>query len=223
MSSLTVTDLGGGYGRLPVFRDVSLELKKGATLGIIGPNGAGKSTLLKTLAGLLPAFGGDVLLGDQNLVRLAAHRRCRKGLVLVPEGRQILVNLSVSENLELPEAAGRLPRHAYQTRLEEVLDIFPRLRERLKQSGGTLSGGEQQMLAIARAMLLDPVVLMLDEPTQGLAPVMVVQVRDALLKLKGRFPMLIVEQNRAFLGEVADETIWMRGGEIFEKEGTSDV
>jgi branched-chain amino acid transport system ATP-binding protein len=211
---LRVDSLSGGYHRLTVFRDVTLSLKVGSTLGILGCNGVGKTTLLKTIAGLLPSFGGSVEFQGYEIGRSRAFERARKGLVLVPEGRQILKTLTVGQNLELSRAANRIPAVAFSRRLEEVLNIFPRLKERLDQRGGSLSGGEQQMLAIGRALLLDPELLMLDEPTQGLAPVMLRQVLAALHDLKARLPMIVVEQNRTFLDEIADVTAVMRGGAV---------
>jgi branched-chain amino acid transport system ATP-binding protein len=211
---LKISGLSGGYNRLTVFRDVNLDLKLGSTLGILGCNGVGKTTLLKTIAGLLPSFGGRLEFRGSEISRVRAFERARKGLVLVPEGRQILATLTVGQNLELSRAADRLRGPEFAKRLNEVLNIFPRLRERLNQRGGSLSGGEQQMLAIGRALLLDPELLMLDEPTQGLAPIMLRQVLAALHVLKTRFPMIVVEQNRAFLEEIADVTTVMRGGTV---------
>jgi ABC-type branched-subunit amino acid transport system ATPase component len=220
ISPLAIRALSGGYGRLTVFHELSLDLSERRALGILGPNGVGKSTLLKTIAGILPEVAGDVLLQGTSVGQRSAYQRTRAGLVLVPEGRQILVRLSVRENLELARAAHRLSEAAFGARLEEMLTLFPRLRERLDQSGGALSGGEQQMLAIARALLLDPVVLMLDEPTQGLAPILVSQVLSALRKLRGRFSMLVVEQNKVFLHALADEVLLMRGGGLSSSENT---
>ncbi|MGP0093780.1 MAG: ABC transporter ATP-binding protein [Xanthobacteraceae bacterium] len=216
---LAVEALSGGYGALTVFRGANLEADADRVIGILGPNGAGKSTLLKTIAGLLPQHGGAIRLADADLSRLRAHERARRGLVLVPEGRQILAGLTVKENLELPRAAARLAPAQFGRRLDEALTIFPRLSERLRQPGGSLSGGEQQMLSIARALLLEPAVLMLDEPTQGLAPIMVRQVLAALQSLKGRFAIVVVEQNRAFLDSLADHILTMRGGRIEPMQG----
>ena len=213
-AALTIDGLAGGYHGLTVFRGASFVLQPGDALGIVGPNGAGKSTLLKTIAGLLPAHGGRVELGADDVGALRAFERARQGLVLVPEGRQILTCLTVRENLELTRAASRMPAESYAARLGEIMTLFPRLGERLAQSGGSLSGGEQQMLAISRALLLDPVVLMLDEPTQGLAPIMVGQVLEALRSLRGRFPMVVVEQNRAFVESLAGRVLAMRGGRL---------
>jgi ABC-type branched-subunit amino acid transport system ATPase component len=212
--SLDVRGLSGGYDRLVVFRDVTFQLAQNETIGILGANGAGKTTLLKTIAGLLPAFAGNIKFDGREVGGMAAYSRARAGLVLVPEGRQILTQLSVRQNLELSRAANRYPESGYHDRLAEVLSIFPRLRERLDQPGGALSGGEQQMLAIGRALLLDPKLLMLDEPTQGLAPIMVRQVLAALLSLKGRIPTIVVEQNRTFLADLVDATFSMRGGSL---------
>jgi ABC-type branched-subunit amino acid transport system ATPase component len=215
-AQLAIRDLSGGYGRLAIFRGLDLNLSGRSTFGVLGPNGSGKTTLLKTVAGLLPAFAGEVLLEGVALGRKSAYQRTRAGLVLVPEGRQILVKLSVLENLELTQSAGRSSPSDFRLRLDEVLALFPRLGERLKQPGGALSGGEQQMLAIARALLLDPLVLMLDEPTQGLAPIVLGQVLSALQQLKGRFSMLIVEQNKSFLHALADDVCTMSSGRLGE-------
>ena len=218
MSLLSIRRLEGGYGRLTVFRDVSLELGRDQTIGLLGANGAGKTTLMKTIAGALPASAGEVVLEGKELSGLPAYHRARSGLGLVPEGRHILATLSVQDNLELTRAIeghrGDLP--PYQARLAEVFTLFPRLKERASQLGGSLSGGEQQMLAIARALLLKPDVLMLDEPTQGLAPIVIRGLAETLRSLRGRFGMIIVEQNRAFLEGLADRVLYMRAGSITE-------
>ena len=211
---LVLESLSGGYGGLSVFRGASFELRQGATLGILGPNGAGKTTLLKTIVGLLPAHAGQVLFRGADIATLPAYRRARLGLALVPEGRQIIGSLTVAENLELSLAATGLREPVYRERLDSILDLFPRLRERKRLTGGSLSGGEQQMLAIARALMLDPAVLMLDEPTQGLAPIVIKQVLETLRALKGRHTMVVVEQNRAFLDGLADSMLVMRGGHL---------
>jgi branched-chain amino acid transport system ATP-binding protein len=211
---LSVEGLSGGYHPLVVFRDVQVTVEPGKTIGILGPNGAGKSTLLKTIAGLLAPISGHIVFNGRKLGKTTAHQRAREGLVLVPEGRQILAGLTVRQNLELSLASRRLDLAAYQQRLDEVLAIFPRLRERLPQLGQSLSGGEQQMLAVGRALMMDPLLLMLDEPTQGLAPIMVRQVLTVLQSLKGRLPMICVEQNRTFLEEFADTILTMHGGHL---------
>ncbi len=217
MSVLSIRALAGGYRRLTVFRNVSLELDRGQTIGLLGANGAGKTTLMKTIAGALPATTGSIALNGRDLSGLAAYQRARAGLGLVPEGRHILATLTVRDNLELTRAIeGHRPLPPFDERLAEVFSLFPRLRERAGQLGGSLSGGEQQMLAIARALLLKPEVLMLDEPTQGLAPIVIRSLADTLRGLRGRFAMIIVEQNKAFLEGLADRVLYMRAGSITE-------
>jgi branched-chain amino acid transport system ATP-binding protein len=214
--ALRIEALAGGYGRLTVFRDVSLSLAQGQTIGLLGANGAGKTTLLKTIAGSLRSSAGRVVLGDEDVTSRPAYQRARSGLNLVPEGRHILGTLTVRDNLELTRSIeGRHKGLApFEQRLEEVYTLFPRLAERAQQLGGSLSGGEQQMLAVARALLLNPRVLMLDEPTQGLAPIVIQGLAETLASLKGRFAMLIVEQNRAFLERMTGQILQMQGGHL---------
>jgi branched-chain amino acid transport system ATP-binding protein len=209
---LEVEGLSGGYRSLVVFSGLTLTLETSAIGGILGANGAGKTTLLKTLAGLLKPHSGQIRLLGRDVVHAAAHERARDGLVLVPEGRQIFQSLTVRENLGIPQAASRLNRAEFDRRYSEALALFPRLAERLESPGGALSGGEQQMLAIARALLLGPKLLMLDEPTQGLAPIMIAQVLQCLERLRGQFSMLIVEQNFEFLDQLSDCKFTLRGG-----------
>jgi branched-chain amino acid transport system ATP-binding protein len=207
MSVLQAKNLSGGYRSLVIFSKLELAVDEKAIIGIVGPNGVGKSTLLKTLAGLLPVHAGTITFRNEDVTALSAHPRARKGLVLIPEGRQIFQHLTVQENLGIGKPASRLSAAEYARQFDGLLSIFPRLKERLRQKGGSLSGGEQQMLAIGRGLLLGPDVLMLDEPTQGLAPIMVSQVLSALQELRGRFSMLIVEQNREFLAKLCDITL----------------
>lgn len=211
---LEVASLSGGYGRLTVFRDIHLTLEPGQTVGLLGSNGAGKTTLLKAIAGALPSSSGTVSFESKDITHLAAYRRARAGLTLVPEGRHILGTLTVRDNLELTRTVEgwTVFDKPFETRLDEVFAMFPRLQERQNQLGSSLSGGEQQMLAIARALLLNPKVLMLDEPTQGLAPIVVQSLAATLAALQGRFAMLIVEQNRAFLERFTDRIVHMDHG-----------
>jgi ABC-type branched-subunit amino acid transport system ATPase component len=219
-NTLMIERLSGGYGKLCVFRDVDFVVAPGETVGIFGPNGAGKTTLLSTVVGLLPSQAGRVLLNGEDLTAIPAYRRARKGIGLAPEGRQVLGTLTVHDNLELVRAAADRsePSARFDKRISEVFQLFPRLKERENQMSGTLSGGEQQMLAIARALLIKPKLLMLDEPTQGLAPVIVRELEGALRQLKGRFSMIIVEQNKAFLDSLADRLLSMRAGQCVTKE-----
>ncbi|MDB5873264.1 MAG: hypothetical protein JWQ07_2706 [Ramlibacter sp.] len=209
--------LAGGYGELQVFRDITLTLASNEVLGILGPNGAGKTTLLRTLAGLQPRQAGTVNLEGRDISRTRAWQRVRAGLVMVPEGRQIIPGLSVLENLELTRASGRAGADdaSFNTRVAQAWELFPRLAERRHQPGDALSGGEQQMLAIARALMMEPKALLLDEPTQGLAPIIVQELRGVLQKLAGRFAILLVEQNRAFMDGLATRSAEMRGGRLY--------
>jgi urea transport system ATP-binding protein len=218
MSLLKVSNLAGGYGRLTVFREVNLELQRDQTVGLLGANGAGKTTLMKTIAGALPASNGSVVLQGRELSTEPAYMRARSGLGLVPEGRHILASLTVRDNLALTRAieGHRRDLAPFDQRLAGVFALFPRLKERARQLGGSLSGGEQQMLAIARALLLQPHVLMLDEPTQGLAPIVIRSLAETLRGLRGRFGMIIVEQNKAFLQGLADRVLYMRAGSVTE-------
>lgn len=209
---LNVEGLQGGYGRLTVFRDVELRLIGQQAIGITGVNGAGKTTLAHTLAGLLPEQAGRTYLEGSDITGEPAHRRVAGGLVLVPEGRQIIGSLSVYENLRLASESAR--HDPTGMCLEDVHELFPRLRDRANQRGGSLSGGEQQMLAIGRAMLSHPRVLMLDEPTQGLAPVVIQDVVRALEHLRESVPMLIIEQNRSVLEQLVDHIGIMRNGAL---------
>jgi len=214
--ALQIEALCGGYGRLTVFREINLTIERGQTIGLLGANGAGKTTLLKVVAGALKSTEGSVLLDGREVNHMPAYQRARSGLALVPEGRHILGTLSVRDNLELTRSVGKQVELAqsFESRLAEIFTMFPRLRERENQMGASLSGGEQQMLAIARALLLNPKVLMLDEPTQGLAPIIVQSLAATLAALKGRFAMLIVEQNRAFLERLTDRILHMDHGRL---------
>jgi ABC-type branched-subunit amino acid transport system ATPase component len=215
---LEVEGLAAGYGRVQVLRDVGLTLEPATITAVLGANGAGKTTLMKTIAGALTATAGRVLLGNRDVTGFKAYERARAGLALVPEGRHILATLTVHDNLALTRSIEphRQDLAPFEERLAEVHAMFPRLKERAQQLGGSLSGGEQQMLAIARALLLKPQVLMLDEPTQGLAPIIVRSLAGTLAGLKGRFSMIIVEQNKAFLEGLADRIVSMRAGQLKE-------
>ncbi len=212
--ALELSGLSAGYRKLTVVHDISIGLQVGETLGILGPNGAGKTTLLKAIAGLLPS-SGTVLLSGQSLQSLPAFERARSGLNLVPEGRQIFGELTVEQNLLLA-LNSRRDRDAASANasIHEVYDLFPILSERRTQLGGSLSGGQQQMLAIGRAFVGEPKVLLLDEPTQGLAPVIVGELANVLRRLKSRFSVIIVEQNRPFVEGLADRLLRMDGGRL---------
>ncbi|HZV51158.1 MAG TPA: ABC transporter ATP-binding protein [Candidatus Dormibacteraeota bacterium] len=204
--SLSVRGLVAGYGPVTVLREVSLEVEVGRILALVGANGAGKSTLLRCLAGLHPARAGAVLLDGVDVTGLPAHRRARLGLALVPEGRQLFVGLTVAENLRLGlHGLARPDSTEGRRRLDRCFDLFPALRELSRRPAGVLSGGQQQMLAVARALVREPRVLMLDEPSLGLAPMAARAVLEALSALRGEgVAVLLVEQNATAALEIAD-------------------
>jgi branched-chain amino acid transport system ATP-binding protein len=192
---LEVKDLNVSYGAIVALKGVSLTLDKGEIVTLIGANGAGKSTTLRTIMGLVPAASGDVLYKGASIVRKPTFMIVRSGMTLVPEGRAVFANLSVRENLALG-AYTRRDESAVAADLEKAFAIFPRLKERIEQNAGTLSGGEQQMLAMARALMSKPEVLLLDEPSLGLAPLVVHTIFEAIEEVnKSGTSVLLVEQN----------------------------
>lgn len=207
---LQLTDVSAGYGAIEVLHQVSLEVKEGEVVTLLGANGAGKSTTLKVITGLLPCRAGRVLWKGQDLVRVAAHQRVSLGLAMSPEGRQVFPRMTVAENLDM----GAFTRKAgvdLERDRQRVLELFPRLRERLAQLAGTLSGGEQQMLAIGRALMSAPQLLILDEPSLGLAPLLVQQIFAIIRQIREQgTAVLLVEQNARQALSVADR------GYVFE-------
>jgi branched-chain amino acid transport system ATP-binding protein len=192
---LEVKDLSVNYGAIVALKGVSLTLEKGEIVTLIGANGAGKSTTLRTIMGLVPAASGDVLYKGASIVRRPTFMIVRSGMTLVPEGRAVFANLSVRENLALG-AYTRSDDGGIAADLEKAFVIFPRLKERIEQNAGTLSGGEQQMLAMARALMSKPEVLLLDEPSLGLAPLVVHTIFEAIEEVnKSGTSVLLVEQN----------------------------
>lgn len=191
---LHVQDLKAGYRGIQALKGVSLSVAAGEMVAIIGANGAGKSTLLNTLSAIVPASGGRIEFDGQDITGGSAHQVARSGLLQVPEGRQVLADMTVQENLQLG-ALARGPRPAFYE-LDKVLTLFPILKERMGQLAGTLSGGQQQMLAIGRALMGSPRLLLLDEPSLGLSPLMTQQVFQALTQLHGEgLTIVLVEQN----------------------------
>ncbi len=213
---LEVEDLRVRYGQIEAVRGVSLRVGSGAFVLVLGPNGAGKTTLLSAIAGIVGSSSGTVRLKGRDLARTPAARRVRLGLSMVPEGRGVLKGLSVRENLFLGWHASPRPRKmGFEEAVEEVTEIFPRLRERIGQDCSTLSGGEMQMLAVLRAVLARPSVLLLDEPSLGLAPRAVEAVYGALAELsKEGLPLLVVEQKNVPLSLVPERTLVMREGKV---------
>ncbi len=202
---LELRGVGAGYGRIEVLRDLSLSVPAGCVVALLGPNGAGKTTTLNTIAGTIPVTSGDVLLNGRSIRGMSAYDRSSRGVVLIPEGRGVFGTLSVEENLELFARAAGLSGGARKERLEEVLTTFPRLQERLAQRAGTMSGGEQQMLALSRAFLSDPQVLLMDEISMGLAPQLVDDLFTAVATLRDRgLTIVLVEQFLTYALRFAD-------------------
>ena len=211
---LEVRDLDVRYGEIQALRGVSLEVRGPGIVAIIGANGSGKSTLLRAISGVIGPRAGDIRFAGRSLRRLASHRIARAGVVHVPEGRSILARMSVFENLELGAFARRDRRHLAAD-LDRVYALFPRLAERRRQLGGSLSGGEQQMLAIGRALMARPRLLMLDEPSLGLAPMLVAEIFDVIPRLAADgLAVLLVEQNARMALACASDAYVLQSGSI---------
>lgn len=217
---LQVKNLRCGYGSLEVVHGASLHVCAGEIVGLLGANGSGKSSLLRTIVGLMPAWGGELWVNGRDMRGQPAWRGVSNSLVLVPEGRQIFSDMSVRENLVI----GGYHNPDRAADLEFVLDWFPRLRERIGQLAGTLSGGEQQMLALGRALMARPRLLLLDEPSMGLAPLMVEEVFSQIRKMRETgLTVLLVEQNAVATLEIADRAYLMETGEIMLEGAAADL
>ena len=211
---LAVNELVLAYGKIVAVKGVDLTIEAGRVVCLIGPNGAGKTTILRGISGLLRPKSGKVEFQGEVISRLPSYRIARMGVVLVPEGRQIFTQMSVSENLRM--GCYLIPdQREMERRLDEVAELFPRLKERLGQSAGSLSGGEQQMLAMGRALMAQPNVLLLDEPSMGLAPKLVEEIFELIAKLKAaQRTILLVEQNARLALEVSDDAYVLETGRI---------
>jgi branched-chain amino acid transport system ATP-binding protein len=211
---LTLRGVSAGYGSFPALFDVSLEVAIGEAVGVVGPNGAGKTTLMRVISGLLPASTGELAFEGRALTRLPAHRIVEAGIAHVPENRRLFARLTVEENLRIgafiPSA-----RAQFAERRDWVFSLFPRLAERRRQLAGTLSGGEQQMVAIGRALMSKPRILLMDEPSAGLAPLVVDQVFELVGRIRAEgFTVLIVEQNVSQVLAVVDRAYLLEVGRI---------
>ncbi|MBO9513571.1 MAG: ABC transporter ATP-binding protein [Variovorax sp.] len=220
---LEVCDLQVAYGAAPALWSVSLDVRPGELLCVVGPNGAGKTTLINTLAGLLRARGGSLCFDGHDITRLAPHRFCEAGIALVPEGRRLFTGMSVRENLEL----GSYLPHARARRretLDEVIALFPVIREKLASPAGELSGGQQQMVAIARALMARPRLLLLDEPSLGLSPLIVHDMFAAIRRINAAgMSVLLVEQNVTMALDVSHRAYVLEEGRVVAEGAPDDL
>lgn len=212
---LTVEHLNVAYGDIQVLYDVSFEVPRGGLVGVLGANGAGKTTLLKTISGLVRPRSGEIFMEDTKLTEQSPHQIPKLGIAHVPEGRRVFPTLTVMENLILGDYTKRLEAERNEV-LASVLDLFPRLKERSNQFAGSLSGGEQQMLAVGRALMLRPTLLMLDEPSLGLAPIVIEEMfsRFSQIHEEWKVSILLVEQNAVQALELIEEAIVLETGRM---------
>jgi branched-chain amino acid transport system ATP-binding protein len=220
MMLLQIEDIHAGYGEIGVLHGISLSLAAGEILGVLGRNGMGKTTLIRCVAGLLRASKGTIAFDGQDVTRVPAHERARRGMTTVVQGRGLFPRLTVAENLEMGRTAGG----AKPSRIEEVLEYFPRLAERLSQPAGTMSGGEQQMLAIGRGLMTHPRLILLDEPSDGIMPVLVRQIAEVMVRInrEEKVAIIVVEQNVPMVFSMTDRCVIIEKGSIVA-EGTREV
>ena len=215
---LTITNLHAGYGKVQVLHGISIEVPKGKVVTLIGSNGAGKTTTMRAISGMIKPTSGDITLNGKRIDGMESYHIAKLGLAHSPEGRRVFATMTVTDNLVLgafPRLTGSRPRGDVPADLERALELFPRLKERRLQLAGTLSGGEQQMLAMARAVMLNPEVVLLDEPSMGLAPILVAEVFKIIERLKAQgVTMLLVEQFAAAALGVADYGYVLENGRI---------
>lgn len=220
--TIEIHGLHAGYGAIKVLHDISLSVPSGEVLGVLGRNGMGKSTLIRAIAGTIPATSGTIKLDGRDLTQMPVHERARAGLTTVVQGRGMFPRMTVRENLEMGRIAGGTPK---RSRLDEVMSYFPRLGERLNQASGTMSGGEQQMLAIGRGLMTDPKVMLLDEPSDGIMPLLVKQIAVTLAEINRREGMtiIIVEQNVPMVFSMAERCIILEKGRIVASGSKDEV
>ena len=215
---LTIDKLEAGYGKVQVLHGISIDVPKGKVVTLIGSNGAGKTTTMRAVSGMIKPTAGSITLTGQRIDGLESYRIARLGLAHSPEGRRVFATMSVTDNLTLgafPRLTGSRPKGDVKADLERALELFPRLKERRSQLAGTLSGGEQQMLAMARAVMLNPEIVLLDEPSMGLAPILVDEVFRIIARLKSEgVTMLLVEQFAAAALNVSDYGYVLENGRI---------
>ena len=219
---LAINDLSTGYGRIPILNRISFSVEPGEFVGVLGHNGMGKTTLLKAVMGFLPAKGGSMTFAGVDITRAEPFRRARLGMGYVPQGREIFPGLSVRDNLRMACVA---KKSAERDAIEPILDVFPRLKRLTDRMGGALSGGEQQLLAIARCLCGQPRLLMLDEPTEGIQPSIIDDIAETLIGLreKGGLTMILVEQNLDFIAALSQRVLIIQKGTIVGSARPSEL
>ena len=218
---IKVEGVNAFYGRAQALWNINMEAAPGELVAIVGPNGAGKTTLLRAMTGLVPIRSGRLLFQGQDISATPAEKRVRLGLAMIPEGREVFADLTVAKNLRMGafHRLGREPERDIMNDLQEVYRMFPRLMERAEQKAGTLSGGEQQMLAIGRALMSHPKMILMDEPSLGLAPLLVKGIFKVILNLQqGGFTFLVVEQNARQILKIAQRGYVLQGGKIIAQD-----
>ena len=222
---LEIQNIDVYYGKVRALTEVSVSIKDGEIVSIIGANGAGKTTLMKSIMGIVHASTGSIRFMDRDITTMQTHKVVAQGIIYVPEGRRIFPDLSVYENLAMGAYAKHYSRQELQERIEEQYEFFPKLRERMSQLGGSLSGGEQQMLAIARGLMADPKLLMLDEPSLGLAPIIVEDIFRIIEQInqKKKLPILLVEQNAYMALETSNRAYVLELGNIMQKGPAAEL
>jgi len=221
---LEIKDLHVHYGKIEAIKGISVVVNEGEIVTLIGANGAGKTTMLKTISGLRPVSSGQIIFNGEDISKMPAHKRADLGLAQAPEGRGIFVGMSVLENLEMGKYNRKDRKSEMSEDLERVFHLFPRLKERISQVGGTLSGGEQQMLAIGRALMARPKVLLLDEPSMGLAPLMIANIFNIITEInKTGTTILLVEQNAQQALQRAHRAYVLEVGHVVKEAKASDL
>jgi branched-chain amino acid transport system ATP-binding protein/urea transport system ATP-binding protein len=220
---LQLRNVSAGYGPTPVLHDITLEVERGHLVALLGRNGVGKTTLLRTVVGELAATGGTIEIAGRDVTRLRAHQRARGGIAYVPQGRQIFSDLTVLDNLRVAGYASRKP--GWQDVVDELLGQFPILHEKREQAGSSLSGGQQQILALARALVTRPDLLLLDEPSEGIQPSIVQQIAAEIKDINTRrgITVVLVEQNLEFAASVADTAYVMDKGRVVQQVQTDHL